>query len=201
MLWRLSLKLRRPSAGLFNSNGMNLFNHLVVELFDARTRLAWKASSEDSTDLSDHEILMDFISKRTYTLNAAKSKITTKASWEPAKSTKTHFTEHASNFSQCALCKNKHTLTHYTLKQNRLTNGSLVLYWNQLTVFQLFWKSLCRAVSITTKLLNVQNPTLLDALRRVCSSKDVQIRCPLLSCWRQQSNSPSYRASECGRPP
>jgi len=58
----------RPIA----SHGMDLFNHLVVELFDPQTRFEWDSLTRDSIDPPSHDTLMDFISKRILTLNAAK---------------------------------------------------------------------------------------------------------------------------------
>ncbi|XP_029680140.1 uncharacterized protein LOC115245797 [Formica exsecta] len=86
------------------SHGMDLFNHLVVELFDARTRLEWESSTSDS-----FETLLNFITKRMLTLNAAKPK-TVKISRDSPKPAKTHFTRHESNAAQCALCKERHAL-------------------------------------------------------------------------------------------
>ncbi|XP_071580864.1 uncharacterized protein [Temnothorax nylanderi] len=90
------------------SHGMDLFNHLVVELFDPRTRLEWESSICDSVDPPNHTKLTDFITKRTLTLNAAKPKPASKVS-ESSRSAKTHVAKHSSDL-QCALCKGKHTL-------------------------------------------------------------------------------------------
>lgn len=56
-----------------NSYGLDLLNHLVVELFNPKTRLKWESYSSESTDPPDHETLRNFIMKRTLTLNATKS--------------------------------------------------------------------------------------------------------------------------------
>ncbi|XP_077270949.1 uncharacterized protein LOC143902120 [Temnothorax americanus] len=94
------------------SHGMDLFNHLVVELFDPRTRLEWESSTRDSVDPPDHEELKDFISKRILTLNAARPKPAAKAP-NSTRSAKTHVAKQGSKNSfdpQCALCKGKHSL-------------------------------------------------------------------------------------------
>ncbi|XP_071574488.1 uncharacterized protein [Temnothorax nylanderi] len=94
------------------SHGMDLFNHLVVELFDPRTRLEWESSTSDSVDPPEHDILTNFISKRILTLNAAKSKTAAKLP-DSARSAKTHVAKHGSkdrSDPQCALCKGKHSL-------------------------------------------------------------------------------------------
>ncbi|XP_071582222.1 uncharacterized protein [Temnothorax nylanderi] len=95
----------RPIA----SHGMDLFNHLVIELFDSRTRLEWESSSGDSFEPPSHDTLMSFISKRILTLNAANPKNTTKPASEPSRSAKTHVAKR-SEPSQCPLCKGKHSL-------------------------------------------------------------------------------------------
>ncbi|XP_071579379.1 uncharacterized protein [Temnothorax nylanderi] len=94
------------------SHEMDLFNHLVVELFDQRTRLEWKSFISDSVDPPEHEKLTDFIAKRVLTLNAAKPKPAAKAS-DSTRSAKTHVAKQGSKDSanpQCALCKGKHSL-------------------------------------------------------------------------------------------
>ncbi|XP_077272830.1 uncharacterized protein LOC143903247 [Temnothorax americanus] len=94
------------------SHGMDLLNHLVVELFDPRTRLEWESSTRDSVDPPDHEELKNFISKRILTLNAARPKPAAKAP-DSTRSAKTHVAKQGSKKSsdpQCALCKGKHSL-------------------------------------------------------------------------------------------
>ncbi|XP_071642232.1 uncharacterized protein [Temnothorax longispinosus] len=91
-----------------DSHGMDLFNHLVVELFDPRTRLEWESSSGDSFEPPTHATLMTFINKRILTLNAANPK-TTKPASEQSRSAKTHVAKR-SEPSQCPLCKGKHSL-------------------------------------------------------------------------------------------
>ncbi|XP_024867312.1 uncharacterized protein LOC112451722 [Temnothorax curvispinosus] len=91
-----------------DSHGMDLFNHLVVELFDPRTRLEWESSSGDSFEPPTHATLMTFINKRILTLNAANPK-TTKPASEQSRSAKTYVAKR-SEPSQCPLCKGKHSL-------------------------------------------------------------------------------------------
>ncbi|XP_071640875.1 uncharacterized protein [Temnothorax longispinosus] len=91
-----------------DSHGMDLFNHLVVELFDPRMRLEWESSSGDSFEPPTHATLMTFINKRILTLNAANPK-TTKPANEPSRSAKTHVAKR-SEPSQCPLCKGNHSL-------------------------------------------------------------------------------------------
>jgi len=98
--------IKRPIA----TNGMDLFNHLVVELFDARTRLEWETSTCDSFDPPEHDALMDFISKRILALNAAKPKANAKTPSDPPRSAKSHFAKNGSDSFKCAACKGKHTL-------------------------------------------------------------------------------------------
>jgi len=89
---------------------MDLFNHLVIELFDQRTRLEWESSTSDSVDPPSHEALLDFIAKRILTLNAAKPKPVAKGSGDTSRSTKSHFAKHGSDSARCAVCKGKHSL-------------------------------------------------------------------------------------------
>ncbi|XP_071650021.1 uncharacterized protein [Temnothorax longispinosus] len=84
------------------------FNHLVVELFDPRTRLEWESSSGDSFEPPTHATLMTFINKRILTLNAANPKNTKPAS-EPTRSAKTYLARR-SEPSQCPLCNGEHSL-------------------------------------------------------------------------------------------
>ncbi|XP_029680663.1 uncharacterized protein LOC115246151 [Formica exsecta] len=63
-----------------NSHGMDLFNFLVVQLFDSRTRLEWEASTCDSSNPPNHDVLLEFITKRMLTLKAAKKTSTAKTS-------------------------------------------------------------------------------------------------------------------------
>ena len=52
--------IERPIA----SHGFDILNHLVVELFDPRTRLEWESLSSASSDMPTHKELMNFINKR-----------------------------------------------------------------------------------------------------------------------------------------
>lgn len=89
------------------SHGMDLFNHLVVELFDPRTRLEWESSTSDTIDPPSHAAFNDFITKRILALNAARPKTAQRDSETP-RPAKTHVAKHGSE-PQCA-CKGKHTL-------------------------------------------------------------------------------------------
>ncbi|XP_011858304.1 PREDICTED: uncharacterized protein LOC105555872 [Vollenhovia emeryi] len=60
------------------SNGMDLLNHLIVELFDPQTRLEWESSTSDSVDPPAHETLTHFITRRILTLNAVKPRANSK---------------------------------------------------------------------------------------------------------------------------
>ncbi|XP_026824775.1 uncharacterized protein LOC113561781 [Ooceraea biroi] len=91
------------------SHGMDLFNHLVVELFDSRTRLEWESSICDSVEPARFDALTSFINKRILTLNAAKPKTGSKVNVESSRSAKAHFTKPGFD-AQCALCKGKHML-------------------------------------------------------------------------------------------
>ncbi|XP_029164536.1 uncharacterized protein LOC114943088 [Nylanderia fulva] len=94
-----------------NSHGMDLFNHLVIELFDARTRLEWESATSDSTEPPQNEALLDFISRRVLTLNAARPRSVTKGPGEASRFAKAHVTRHQGTDSpHCALCREKHTL-------------------------------------------------------------------------------------------
>lgn len=99
----------RPIA----SHGMDLFDHLVVELFDPRTRLEWETSTCDSFDPPNHDALMDFI-KRILALNAARSKTSTRSSNDSPRSTKSHFARQGADSVKCAMCKGKHSLMQCT---------------------------------------------------------------------------------------
>ncbi|XP_025265092.1 uncharacterized protein LOC112638165 [Camponotus floridanus] len=93
-----------------HSHGMDLLNHLVIELFDSRTRLEWESSTSDSLDPPTHEALVNFMSKRILTLNAAKPKNATKNAGETSRSAKSHFVRNGFDASKCVACKGKHTL-------------------------------------------------------------------------------------------
>ncbi|XP_029154848.1 uncharacterized protein LOC114929767 [Nylanderia fulva] len=94
-----------------NSHGMDLFNHLVVELFDARTRLEWESTTSDSTEPPQNEALLDFISRRVLTLNAARPRSVTKGPGETSRFAKAHVTKHqGADSPHCALCRENHTL-------------------------------------------------------------------------------------------
>ncbi|XP_071577593.1 uncharacterized protein [Temnothorax nylanderi] len=92
-----------------DSHGMNLFNHLVVELFDPRTRLEWESSSGGSVEPPNHDTLMNFITKRILTLNAAYPKNIVNTASEPSRSAKTHIAKRTEP-SQCPLCNGEHSL-------------------------------------------------------------------------------------------
>ncbi|KMQ86855.1 hypothetical protein RF55_14051 [Lasius niger] len=92
------------------SNGMDLFNHFVIELFDSRTRLEWESSTSDSLDPPDHSTLLSFISKRILTLNAAKPKNVAKAPGDSSRSAKAHLAKRGSDAAQCVICKEKHSI-------------------------------------------------------------------------------------------
>ncbi|GAB1868083.1 t-SNARE coiled-coil homology domain-containing protein [Camponotus japonicus] len=81
-----------------DSHGMDLFNYLVVELFDQQTRLEWESTTSDSADPPSHATLEDFISNRILTLNAAKPK--SAKSGETSRSAKSHFVKNTSDFSK-----------------------------------------------------------------------------------------------------
>ncbi|XP_029177617.1 uncharacterized protein LOC114945524 [Nylanderia fulva] len=94
-----------------NSHGMDLFNFLVTELFDARTRLEWESSISDSSEPAQNEALVDFISRRILTLNAARPKGVSKPSGDAPRIAKAHVTKHqGSEPPHCALCRENHTL-------------------------------------------------------------------------------------------
>ncbi|XP_029171127.1 uncharacterized protein LOC114945863 [Nylanderia fulva] len=94
-----------------NTHGMDLFNFLVTELFDARTRLEWESSTSDSSEPAQNEALVDFISRRILTLNAARPKSASKPPGDAPRVAKAHVTKHQGTESpHCALCREKHTL-------------------------------------------------------------------------------------------
>lgn len=94
-----------------NTHGMDLFNHLVIELFDARTRLEWESSTSNSMEPAQHNTLLDFISRRILTLNAAKSKSIMKNSGDSSpRAAKSHVAKQETDTPQCALCQEKHQL-------------------------------------------------------------------------------------------
>ncbi|XP_029680154.1 uncharacterized protein LOC115245811 [Formica exsecta] len=93
-----------------NSHCMDLFNFLVVELFDSRTRLEWESSTCDSSNPPNYDVLLKFITKRMLTLMAAKQTSTAKTSGDSSRSAKSHFTKGEFNSAQCALCKKRHSI-------------------------------------------------------------------------------------------
>jgi hypothetical protein len=92
------------------SHGMDLFNYLVVELFDPRTRLEWESSISESTDPPEHDTLLNFITKRIHTLNAAKPKNTAKTTGDSTRFAKSHASKHELSTFRCTLCKEGHSL-------------------------------------------------------------------------------------------
>ena len=91
-----------------DSHGFDLLNHLVVELFDPRTRLEWESLSSASSDIPTLKELMNFINQRARTFKAAKPK-SLKVSDNPSRSAKSHHhVEKHTESSQCVLCKGKH---------------------------------------------------------------------------------------------
>ncbi|KYQ59583.1 hypothetical protein ALC60_01390 [Trachymyrmex zeteki] len=92
-----------------NSHGFDFFNHLIIELFDPQTRLEWESQISNSTDLLDHDTLMDFIAKRKLTLKAARPK-TAKVSGDPPRSAKTHVAKCTTETFGCVLCKARHNV-------------------------------------------------------------------------------------------
>jgi len=91
-----------------SSHGFDLFNHLVVELFDPKTRLEWESVSSASSDPPEYEALLDFITKRALTLNAAKPKVKTPG--DPPQSAKSHHAKQGRDVTSCVLCKGKHNV-------------------------------------------------------------------------------------------
>lgn len=51
--------IKRP----IETHGMDLFNHLVIELFDAHTRLEWESSMSNSVEPPNYITLLEFISR------------------------------------------------------------------------------------------------------------------------------------------
>ncbi|XP_011858849.1 PREDICTED: uncharacterized protein LOC105556371 [Vollenhovia emeryi] len=92
------------------SHGMDLFNHLVAELFDPRTRLEWESSSSDSSEPADHETLIEFMTKRILTLNAAKPRSAGKVLPDAPRTAKAHHAKRENETATCDLCKSKHSL-------------------------------------------------------------------------------------------
>lgn len=93
-----------------NSHGMDLFNFLIVELLDSRTRMEWESSTSDSTEPPDHDTLLHFITKRILTLNAAKPKAASKGCGDTSRSVKSLHTKHSVDHWKCALCQGKHSV-------------------------------------------------------------------------------------------
>jgi hypothetical protein len=91
------------------SHGMDLFHHLVVDLFDARTRLEWESSLAGSTEPPKHETLINFMSNRILTLNAVKATNSARTSSEASKSVKNH-TGSGAESSRCILCTERHPI-------------------------------------------------------------------------------------------
>ncbi|EGI58255.1 hypothetical protein G5I_13654 [Acromyrmex echinatior] len=63
----------------------------------------------DSTDLPNQDTLLDFITRRTLTFKAAKSK-SLKVSDNPSRSAKSHQVKKYTESSQCVLCKGQLTV-------------------------------------------------------------------------------------------
>lgn len=87
---------------------MDLFNHLVIKLFNSRTRLEWKSSSDTVNPLY-YDVLMNFIAKQILVLNAAGPKTSAKTSSDASRSAKSHFAKYGSDFAKCVVCKGKHS--------------------------------------------------------------------------------------------
>ncbi|KYM94040.1 hypothetical protein ALC62_15344 [Cyphomyrmex costatus] len=87
-----------------NSHGFDPFNHLVIELFDTKMRLEWETHSSTSNELPSHETLLDFISKRALTLNAAKPK-SSKVSGDSTRPAKAHYAKRNADSPQCSCAR------------------------------------------------------------------------------------------------
>nr|XP_012232071.1 PREDICTED: uncharacterized protein LOC105677796 [Linepithema humile] len=92
------------------THGMDLFNHLIIDLFDPRTRLEWESSTCDFLNPPEHDTLLNFLTKRILTLNAAKPRSAAKVTGDASRSAKSHFTKYGSSSSLCALCKEHHSI-------------------------------------------------------------------------------------------
>ncbi|XP_011050453.1 PREDICTED: uncharacterized protein LOC105143694 [Acromyrmex echinatior] len=83
-------------------NSHDFFNHFIIELFDSKIRLEWESHMNDSTDLPDHDILMDFITKRILTLKAAKLKVTKVFGDPKSRIAKSHVAKRTTDAPGCA---------------------------------------------------------------------------------------------------
>ncbi|XP_011052078.1 PREDICTED: uncharacterized protein LOC105144709 [Acromyrmex echinatior] len=87
-----------------------------IELRSAReeNEFPWESHTSDSTDLPDHDTLMDFIIKRTLTLKVTKPKVT-KVFEDPLRIAKSHFTKRVADVPSYVLCKSRHNARRHTL--------------------------------------------------------------------------------------
>ncbi|XP_029169849.1 uncharacterized protein LOC114939648 [Nylanderia fulva] len=92
------------------SHGMDLLNYLIVEQFDAHTRMEWENSISDSNKSPQHETLLDFMTRRMFTLNAVHPKTLKKNFGESSRTAKTYVAKHGTDLPQCALCHENHHL-------------------------------------------------------------------------------------------
>ncbi|XP_025266081.1 uncharacterized protein LOC112638468 [Camponotus floridanus] len=104
-----AINAQESIARPIDTHGMDLFNYLLIERFDAQTRMQWESSIRDSVDPPSNDVLMDFIAKQILTLNAVQPATVAK-SGEASRSAKSHFVKRASDSSVCAVCKEKHSV-------------------------------------------------------------------------------------------
>ncbi|XP_029178626.1 uncharacterized protein LOC114946340 [Nylanderia fulva] len=70
----------------------------------------WENSISDSTSYHSTKHLLDFMTRRMFTLNAVHPKTLKKNFGESSRTAKTHVAKHGTNLPQCALCHEKHHL-------------------------------------------------------------------------------------------
>ncbi|XP_029156084.1 uncharacterized protein LOC114928878 [Nylanderia fulva] len=99
------------------SHGMDLLNYLIVEQFDAHTRMEWENSISDSNKLPQHETLLDFMTRRMFTLNAVHPKTLKKNFGESSRTIERPSLRHR----LCFNCLGNHYLTKCQSKKNCYT--------------------------------------------------------------------------------
>src|SRR5580765_576615 len=95
------------------TSGEDLFVHLIVELFDSRSRRDWENSISETTEPPSYITLLKFLDRRLHTLESLQPiKVEASSSKTSASSVRQTRSLHArkqeSKFGRCSLCRKDH---------------------------------------------------------------------------------------------
>lgn len=95
------------------TRGEDLFVHLIIELFDSRSRREWENSISETTEPPSHATLLKFLDRRLHTLESLQPiKIETsfsKTSLSSTRQTRTlHTRKHENKLGRCSLYRKDH---------------------------------------------------------------------------------------------